>query len=253
MFSVLRYLSIFLVLTAVQISWCDFLLPVNVTSDSFDEDIIANSGQTALASTTEGVGNAVLFENGFQSNNDGLPVGGNFVSANNSDITYQLQSYSANNAMMLTAASQTGTLTLQTPGRYSSLSLIGFCGFGDHGATVTLNFSDASSQEAAWSVTDWWNGAGSKPDAYTFARVDNRNNNGPISSTIFSMYELEIAVEEANQSKLLESVTLSNTSLSGDESVNVFAMSGTSAVPEPVTVGFLACGLGLLMAVRRRK
>jgi hypothetical protein len=221
--------------------------PIAITPESFEEDIIANAGQTALASTTAGIGEAVLFETGFNGRSDGLPVNGSFVSDLNSDISYQLQSYDANNVMMLTYASPSDSLVLQSAGKYSAVAVLGFSAFEDSNLTVILNFADDSSQQTSWSLIDWGNGGG----AHTFPRLNYRTDDNSFSSG-YSFYELEIAVDEINQSKLLESVTVSNSGFNNSwSSVSVFALSGT-AVPEPASIALLGVVSVLGLFVRRR-
>jgi len=68
----------------------------------FDFDGIANAGQTVAASTSGGLGGDGTgdnpFEQGFTGGTHGLPVGGAFTSENNTNMSYQLESYSANNS-----------------------------------------------------------------------------------------------------------------------------------------------------------
>lgn len=150
-----------------------------------------------------------------------------------------------NNVFATGQGSGTPTITLTTPARYDTLSLIGSAGHGPISVTYTINYAGGGTQTGTLSVGDWFGGAG--PAYVTNGRVtvntggfDNVNAGNP------RLYTYDIALTNTTANVL--SVNLSSASTTGTAAF--FALSG-NAVPEPAAFGLLGvAGLGLLK--RRR-
>lgn len=93
----------------------------------------------------------ILYTKAFQAANSsiltsgGLPDNGILFTA--AGDSWQLHSYSSNNALFFPAQSavSNGSLSLHTPTAYWRLSLLAAAGYGPTTVTVTLKFTDSSS------------------------------------------------------------------------------------------------------------
>jgi gliding motility-associated-like protein len=230
--------------------------PVVVTG--FNNDVVAESGANAAAvtSTVLDLSNNILYTAAFAAANGivaGLPNNGAIV---NVARTYQLAAYNANNGLFLSAngavpnTAATGTLTLGTPASFSRISLLLFSTEGATTLGTTLAFTDGTTV-AGGNVTiqDWFNGGNAVISGFgRIARatappytVDGVTGNNP------RFYRFDIPIACSNQSKLLQSVTI--TYLSGGGSAFptracVMALSGTGYTPVAVTpvVTSAVCG-----------
>ncbi len=186
---------------------------------------------------------------------------GIYTSATGTGNTFQFQSFSANNALLLKTANS-GTLTLSSSTALSTLAIYGTTGGGTSAATLVLTFSDTTTSTyfiAASSgfTRDWFkptDGSGDNQVAVAVGgRVSNRSEGlyGDLylqTSSRISIYESIIPIDPADQAKLIQSITFTNT---GGGNMAVMALSG-QAVPEPSTLGLVAlCGMAG-MARRRR-
>ncbi|MBB5352626.1 hypothetical protein HNR46_002874 [Haloferula luteola] len=176
--------------------------------------------------------------------------------------TFEFQSFSGSNALLLTSAGPsgpllTGTLTLSTPASYSSIALFGSTSGGATSATVTLTFSDSSTSEYTIASgtgigTDWFNTNADRA-VVVGGRAANKSEEG--YTVLFRGTSDSIAINESlltltatDQAKVLESVTITNT---GGGKLAVMAISG-EAVPEP-SAAILFGALGAFGLVRRRR
>lgn len=186
---------------------------------------------------------------------------GTYISSTGSGNSFAFQSVTANNALLLNNTNS-GTLTLASSISLSSLALYGTTGGGASAASVVLNFSDGSTSlytiaGSSGITRDWFkptDGSGDSQVALAVGgRVSNRGEEG--YTTLYqqmndriSIYESILAITPADQLKLINSVTITNT---GGAHLAVMALSGT-AVPEPSSLALVAiCGAAGL--VRRRR
>lgn len=223
------------------------LLPQAVSS-GFNEDIIANGNQTALASTTTPFDNIrVMYSEGWQGATQwGLPSSGAITSAA-SDNEYQLADYSGNNALVMKGSGSSGTLELANPGAFTQIGILATSSQGGSSLSYTLNFVDGGEQTGSFSVNDWFNGT--DPIAIQgFGRVV-RTNDSEISGTATNprIYEYIINIDAALQNESLVSLSFENT-LAGH--AGVFAV---SAIPEPSTYAAFFGLLAALFILRRRR
>lgn len=185
-------------------------------------------------------------------------IGGLVAGTHNSltgNGTFEFQPFDQNNVIGLDGGTS-GTLTLTTPGQYSSIALYGASGFGSKSATVTLTFDDMSTSDyfvanGTGIGTDWFN---TNADvAYAVGnRASNKSEEGYTilfhqQNDAIHLNESYFTLSPADAAKVLTSVMITNT---GGDRMAVFALSG-ELVPEPATLFLL--GAGACMFIRRRR
>jgi hypothetical protein len=103
------------------------------------------------------------FESGLQGHTDGLPPARQIASVADTKVVFQLQPYTTNNVLLLSAAKPSGKLVLVEPSAYRVLLILAAAGGGDATVTVQLHFSDdTDSDPITCEVPDWWTGAESR-------------------------------------------------------------------------------------------
>lgn len=170
--------------------------------------------------------------------------------------TFEFQDFSSNNVVGLDGG-DSGVLTLTTPAAYKSIALYGASGFGGKTADVLLTFDDSSTTlfpvaEGTGIGTDWFNTNADKAFEAK-GRASNKSEEGYTiifyqQNDIIGINESFFTLDAGDQSKLLTSVTITNT---GGDRMAVFAISG-QRVPEPATVVLLGL-CGSLGIIRRRR
>jgi len=184
----------------------------------------------------------------------GLPATGVFTSLVDGTV-FQFQPYIVNNVLQLSAStSSTGTLTLLTPGLYSSISVLAAAAnSGTSFGNLVLHFADSTvSSPLQFNNSDWF--FQPNPAIQGFGRVQltgtTTEDNGPqypeLYQTTLNLASLGLS------SKVIVSIDFIDLSADPRESTGIFALSGT-LVPEPGSAGLLAIGTALLVLFRRRK
>jgi len=150
--------------------------PLTVTG--FNEDLIANGSggsHRALATTSTRFDSdtswKVMYSKDFVGDYGaapyGLPNSGIITSVANTNIVYQLASYSASNSVLLRHSSDTtgggatnGTLVIDAADQkpYAKLAILATSAEGSSTFIVTLNFSDGTSSNYPFNVPDWCSG-----------------------------------------------------------------------------------------------
>lgn len=196
----------------------------NIAVTGFNIDGIADgTGNNSLAVTTWylDASNHIMYDKAFGGANSlpaGLPNSGAIPASNG--ITYQLAPYSANNLLMLgpqaPGSVTMGSLVLTTPASYVSVSLLTFATEGQYSSPtykITLGFTDGTKVSGGtYSVYDWFTGIGNV--YYGFGRIG-RQATGPYNDDAGPylepyMYACYVKVPCAYQSKLLDTITISN-------------------------------------------
>lgn len=237
--------------------------PIAVTG--FNQDVIANGNNNHTANppslsttTTVDAPNGYYFYDASYSFNGttfpatSLPVNGQVVSNSITGLLYQLQSATASNVLQLrggtgVGSTLTGTLTLTTPQSGTEVYLLGVSGNGASTITAVVHFTDGTSQTfTGITVKDWFNGTPYSQGG--FGRVNSTGfDAGAPGGNNPRMYDLPLALAPVNYSKLVQSITVTNTSAgaaAGSDIVNIFAV--TMAVPDPASFcGGLATSVSL--------
>jgi len=264
-----RCLSILLglgILTGSTITAQTFT-PIPVTG--FTQDVIAETGTSTLAVTSvrlDGANatnaNFILYSKAFAIANNiapvsgttgGVPDNGTIV---NGTRTYQLQPFSAYNALVVSEVSTvpfpatSGTLTLVTPAVLSKVSVLLFSTEGYTYVTAKLNYTDGTSTTTASTmISDWFNGT--PITIYQGLGRIHRDATGSYSpgglpgAPIFAGWD--ISVPCASLGKSIQSITFTSTSGSfgSEHRAAIFGISGAAYVPDvvaPTTVIPPHCG-----------
>ncbi|GHB58159.1 hypothetical protein GCM10007390_09540 [Persicitalea jodogahamensis] len=238
-------------LTAIGgISTAQTYVPVIVSG--FNHDLIAEgSGGTNRAENTTTIsfdlaggfgGNNVMYSTDFRGNFNptspppyGLPTNRIINSANLPGASYTLADYSANNTLFLAANGSSGTLTLQTPGVFSTIAILGSSAELSSGFTARLNFSDGSNYSTSFTVPDWFNGSNFAVKG--IGRVSRTTLGTSVADNLSGdaqnprLYDNKITLSPPFNNRILTSVTFTKTSTTGRTAI--LALTGITAVDAP--------------------
>ncbi|MDQ1163612.1 hypothetical protein QE422_003980 [Chryseobacterium sp. SORGH_AS 447] len=220
--------------------------PLAVQS-GFNADVIANGVGPSASSTNNDVDGAsyAFVSRDFKLTASstaltyGLPVNGiiNSAVASTSGLTYQLGSYSANNSLRLQNAGDTGTLQFSNPLSATVVYMLATGGSGPCTVDATVNFTDNTSQTfTGVAISDWY--GGSNYAIQGIGRIKKTNDNLESGSgTDPRLYQLPLAIDAANQSKTVKSVTVAKTGTGGIPNIFGFAVNvyNSCAMPTSVT------------------
>jgi hypothetical protein len=217
----------------------------------------ANAAAAITATMDQGTVKSgdTFFEQGADASNPtaGLPASGStFISQNDSNHIFQMQSYSGPDALLLGANNPTGTLTLTQPEALAGLSILLADGNGNEPFDVTVNYLNGTSETLAGAVSpDWFNNG---TVAWTAGeRIDVDNNSFENDGNNPNLYQVDLGLND--QTDAISSLTFNFDGASGDSSnMAIFAVSGV-AVPEPssaVLLGVAAVALARRRRARRR-
>ena len=197
-------------------------------------------------------------EIGLDGETAGLPDDGTIVS-DFSGITFQLNPYDTLNALGLDSSTPTGTLTINTPQSFSSLSILAVSSNGGGDPLVRINFSDATFFDTDISAPDWFfespgtttlgNPHGQAIQGVGRTNTSNNNHEDPVGDP--DLFETTIDLS-AFAGKTVTSLDFTFAGSTPNTVNGIFAVSGVvSVVPEPGSIAFL--GIFVVgMAARRR-
>lgn len=210
-----------------------------VELSGYNEDVIANGIGDANASTTapvDGTGGGANFAymaadfqvteaSALQTNV--FPMSRDLYHGNK---WHRMADYSQNNSLRLDNTNN-GILTFVAPQFAQSLCFLTVGGNGAANYNVTINFTDGSSQESTGLNAPDWSGSGWIP----LGRVSRVNNTTAAGGFLVNDNTV-VAIDEANQGKLIESVHFTKTNAGGSV-LNVF---GITRMPSPCTEAVVA-------------
>lgn len=201
-------------------------------ASGFTQDVIANGVGSASGSTTtdvDGVSFAFVARDFKLTSTSsdltyGIPTNGliNSAVASTPGLSYQLADLSANNSLKLSATGNNGTLVFTTPKAAFKLYMLATSGSGTSVVSATVTFTDNTTQTFSnIGISDWY--GGSSFAIQGIGRINRDNNVLDPNSTNPRLYQSVLAIDAANQTKPIQSVTIAKSSGSGIP--NIFAFS----------------------------
>jgi len=196
--------------------------PLTVTG--WNRDFIwANSEPTATGGTDAILNDWVYYEKGASHNGgvNGLPTGGNFASAADPAVTFQIEPYDGPNSLWMTSTA--ATLTLADPGQFLSLHLLDAKGNATVTTTYTLNFADGSTTAGTFQPRDW-----TQANSITTSLAKRSNDGGTYYGNA-GLSQADIILSSADQVKVLNSIAFSAAGGGGSWIMGVSGTTGTTA------------------------
>jgi hypothetical protein len=230
-----------------------------IAATGWNRDVIvestASTPYSSAAMPFDVPNNYGFYQAGLSAGTRGLPAGGSFTSLVDGTTVFNFQPYTANNVLQLSASTtSSGTLTLTTPGAYSSISVLAAAAnSGASQGNLVIHFADATvSPTLQFNNSDWF--FQPNPAIMGFGRLnlgsataeDNGNSYPELYQTTLSLAALGLAA------KTIVSIDFTDLSTDPRESTGIFALSGT-LVPEPGCIGLFVVGAAMLAVLRRKK
>jgi hypothetical protein len=213
--------------------------PINTAS--YNIDAVAEN-TTAMATTAGAIdgSNYVLYSAAYgalYNVSTGLPNNGLISSGTR---TYQLQPYTQNNILYVTAG-QSDTITFVNPAAYAGLSLLGFATEGTGTFNATLRFTDNTTQVfSSQTYPDWFNTGSIVISGFDRAT---RNTGNPANSAGNPrMFNLDLGISCANRSKSVQRLIIQNTGTNAR--ICIMAVSGANAPVFTATSTPVTCSGG---------
>src|SRR3989442_578806 len=230
-------------------------LEVNVSSapstplalNGWDVDAVLENAASRSSQGLDPTG-ASWFEAGLDGHADGLPSSRRFTSVSHTNVIFVFQPYATNNILALSSFGEnTGTLTLEKPTAYKSLSILATSGNGGGNGALVLTFSDGTIvSNLMFSAGDWYDKttnlaiAGLGRDQFAGPQLDYQN-----ATTGFGMFETDIDLSPAElANKSLQSLTFTKPGQSWVTAV--FAVSGERTEP-PVRITYPLDGQAFIL------
>ena len=145
-------------------AWGANMTPIAVTG--FNRDLVVESKSsgppyTSALEFNPGEGTA-YYQSGLSGKVHGLPASGTFASQLQDGTSFQFQSYSAANALVLSVETglTTGTLTLTRPLVYNRIAILANSAGGGGAANLVIQFTDGTTYTTTYSALNWFNTAG---------------------------------------------------------------------------------------------
>jgi hypothetical protein len=215
---------------------------VPLTASSFTADVIANgtAANPAASSTTADVDGAFYYlisqdyYTATTAHTSGLPNSGLIPNSITglSALTYQLASYSANNAMQVRTAGGTGAITFATPTAASELYVLGISGSGASTVTMTVNYSDNTNTVfTGQTYPDWFTVSATQNVFGSSARA---STTVPVSATAAAntapfLSQVKLTIPAAKAGTTVTGISF--TTATGSGVLNIMAVS--AGVPAP--------------------
>ena len=206
-------------------------MPLTISS-GFNEDVIAENSPastfttSAVDATSSGANNAFMSRS-YPGATVGLPANGLITSIAGATpgLQFQLAPYDGNNVLKLNALNSGGTLALTSAFPITKLFILATSGSSASTFTGTITFTDGTTQTfGSQSVPDWYDTGTSPAAIQGIGRVPRGSGNPDNNTTNPKIFQVPIAIEQANQSKLIQEISFTKTSNSSGF-LNIFAVS----------------------------
>ncbi len=243
-------LSVFALLILASVVYAQENTPVAVSG--FNHDVVATGTGFAVSSTTSSFdhsgleNNHVFYVEGFGSGEYGLPADGKIISDANPKNTYQLAAYDDSNSLLISGTGS-GSLYLKQPSKFSSIFFLAASSHGHSLVSVTLNYTDGTSDEVLTGVSlpDWFH---DEPNVAIqgLGRVKRHDNNFDDRYPDPKLFEFEISGIDPDL--VLESITFDKAATSSAAKAGIFAVSGKK-IPPPIPLSGFIIPLVLLLMI----
>ncbi|MDX1445229.1 T9SS type A sorting domain-containing protein [Lishizhenia sp.] len=204
-----------------------------IASTGYNEDIVAETSPALTTTSLSMDGSSFVFYSQAYGtaagSTKGLPDN---LSVANGGYSYQLQSYTGNNALYLTNPSQTSgqtdTLELTTPSNYASISVLCLSTEGAGIMDAQVIFSDGTTESTTgYAVNDWFNGSN-----YIMTNIDRVSRTSDIIGNVFNnprIYNVDIPISCVNESKNVSKIVFTNQSTTNGR-IYILALAGSSSL-----------------------
>ena len=211
----------------------------------FTQDVVAEAGPNPVATTTMEIdgltsSNKVLYSAAFASFASiaaGLPDNGTLLNGTDS---YQLASYTGNNALFV-KRNETFELTVTSPASFAKIRLLAFSAEGASTLNIGLGFTDGTFTPylSSYVIADWFNGT-TNVVTQGVGRVT-RTSSGPwvadgITGNNPRLYYIEIILNCADRSKLLQKIRINNISTNSNAPFPNAVVMAASGIPFTQTI-----------------
>ena len=209
----------------------------NIPFTGFTADVVANGSNSSTYSTSNSVDGTNVFIDGTYSPGFNVCETTNVWPANLSvsslttpGLTYTLQAANVNNSFR-TYAGSSGTITLTTPTVCTGLKFLALGGGDSVNFSAKITFTDASTQTfSSLTVPNWTSGI--SPATAQFYRTARGTSLNCSCSLGQYMYEVNLPIDTANQSKSIASITVTNPNTAEAIRLHIFALGG-NILPVP--------------------
>jgi hypothetical protein len=204
-----------------------------ITLSGFNADVVKTLGDTTAAAF-DLANDYAFYSNSYYTGGGGLPASGAFTSGTTSGYNYQLNSFTANNVLMMTPGgaggySTGGTLTFSTPASYYTLGIISAssnaAATGDL-TSGTVHYTNGTTSTFSFTAPDWYSTDGAISN---IGRI-NPSSTTPDTTTGPGLNETLVTVTPGLS---IGSITFTSTFGGADVATGIFAISGSSTPPPP--------------------